>query len=601
MNTCVYENSRFLAAIDADDVSYFYLMYLVRRCGAEDAGDRRFFIPEQNIIQFLLEFERYPHVRIAEDVYTHAARTMREHLPEGIIHDAKANASAHFFHNAKPYQAQHEAFVKCLTTNVQGIFYEMGLGKTLIMITVFRHLYVHRKCRRLIVLAPSSMIYAWEAEILKYSKEFTADDILVLSSQKKKHRRMFSIEKKIYIMTYDTWKIVACEYCHRARDANGTKKKRCAHCEASSLTEHLLERSTMLVCDEAHYLGNHRSQRSAITHANAPFCAYRYLLSGTPIRKSPVELFSLMRVLSPNIIGVPYSAFERSLRAATAEGAKYALDHVSVKRLLATQLAPYVMRRFKKDCLDLPEKTVTFLRYTHADTKFGERYARGVAALRKEMEHAHRVLDEGDPPEKKAPAPAYRSSEVIPYFLRALRELSAPFADNPRWAILDDHLANLVENGNEDVVLWSWRPRVIDFLCERYRKYGAIRIHGEYPPAGTDRNHERHRLIERFKHDDSCKVAVLSTLVMDTGITLINARSMIFCDITMQTVHHFQAEDRNHRIGQLKNTNNYYLEAIGTADEAACYVLEKDRTLNTSLFSKPDAVLMGKIHTALGI
>jgi len=123
-------------------------------------------------------------------------------------------------------------------------------------------------------------------------------------------------------------------------------------------------------------------------------------------------------------------------------------------------------------------------------------------------------------------------------------------------------------------------------------KYNPIIIHGNNP--SSDKENERNNRIEKFKKDSECKLALLSTLVMDTGITIINTKNMIFLDITMNTNRHIQAEDRNHRIGQTGFTNNYYLEAVETVDEIASFILERDRVLDKELFINPDKAILTK-------
>jgi SNF2 family DNA or RNA helicase len=128
----------------------------------------------------------------------------------------------------------------------------------------------------------------------------------------------------------------------------------------------LENRKILLVLDESSYIKNRTAAQTKAVLKLRKHCARCVILNGTPVTNSPLDLWSQMQVLSPAILEKRYKNFY-AFRASFCEiktmhfGPRRFPQVVGYKNLekLAKVVAPYVLRREKKDCLDLPPKLYT--------------------------------------------------------------------------------------------------------------------------------------------------------------------------------------------------------------------------------------------------
>jgi hypothetical protein len=115
---------------------------------------------------------------------------------------------------------------------------------------------------------------------------------------------------------------------------------------------------TMLVLDEAGAIKNHRALQTKACSALRRRCGRVVLLDGTPVENSPLDLYSKFNIMDPRILG--YRNFFH-FRADCAIMGGYQGKQIlgwkpeSLERV-KRKTAPYVLRRLKSDCMDLPEK-----------------------------------------------------------------------------------------------------------------------------------------------------------------------------------------------------------------------------------------------------
>lgn len=129
-------------------------------------------------------------------------------------------------------------------------------------------------------------------------------------------------------------------------------------------------RRVWLVLDETSYVKSPKAEqtKACLILARHPAILRRTILNGTPMATSPLDYWSQFQILSPDILQQNFFQF-RSRYAVMADQYLYrAGKKVSFKKIvqwqrldeLTQRLAPYVLRRMKADCLDLPAKSYTF-------------------------------------------------------------------------------------------------------------------------------------------------------------------------------------------------------------------------------------------------
>src|SRR5690606_13571541 len=118
---------------------------------------------------------------------------------------------------------------------------------------------------------------------------------------------------------------------------------------------------TMLVLDESSAVKSHRAQQTKACLQLRRRCGRVLLLNGTPIANSPGDMFSQGEMMSKNVLScaswIHYRARYAVMKKVMIRGAlQDVIGGWQNLEDLQQRFAPYVIRRLKKDCLDLPEK-----------------------------------------------------------------------------------------------------------------------------------------------------------------------------------------------------------------------------------------------------
>ena len=189
---------------------------------------------------------------------------------------------------------------------------EMGLGKTAQAFGLIKH-FVNNNQRKILVVTPASLIYNWSREINKFVPGL--EHYLHVGSNRSFHPTELE-SKNVVIVSYDLL----------TRD----------------LSNFVKISWDLVICDEAQALKNSGSKRhDAVKQLN---CLRKFLITGTPIENSLSDLWALMNIVRPGLLG-NLRAFQALLE-----------DHPVDARKLSNFAAPLMLRRIVKDVAkDLPE------------------------------------------------------------------------------------------------------------------------------------------------------------------------------------------------------------------------------------------------------
>ena len=220
---------------------------------------------------------------------------------------------------------------------------EMGAGKTFQTIGAAQLLYQAEQITRVVVVAPASVVDVWfNQELGELAKHlFVPSTIQHFHGRWRGWNYGEGTERLAWIIS--NYEFIRAE--HRL--------------------EELLDfctMKTMLVLDESSAIKNYRAAQTRACANLRRQCGRVVLLNGTPIANSPMDMYSQGLVMHPDILccrGITH------FRARYAEMGGYevktpwgsrATQIVGWKNLddLQRRFAPFVLRRLKKDCLDLP-------------------------------------------------------------------------------------------------------------------------------------------------------------------------------------------------------------------------------------------------------
>jgi SNF2-related domain/SNF2 Helicase protein/Helicase conserved C-terminal domain len=464
---------------------------------------------------------------------------------------------AGFAGHLRPYQLRGVAWMALLERTGLGacLADDMGLGKTAMVLGLV--LDGKKQGRRsttgpgpTLVVCPTSVVGNWEREAKKFVPEL---------------------------------KVVVHHGVRRAKEADFSKKMAGADLVITSYS--LLDRDrpalesmqwSRMVLDEAQNIKNPEAKQTrAARSLRAP---RRLALTGTPVENHLGDLWSIMEVLNPGLLGSASSFREHF--ALPIE--RYHEEDAAER--LRTLTRPFVLRRLKTDrsiISDLPDKL---------EMKVLCNLTREQATLyRAVVDDMLRRIDEAEGIERRG--------LVLSTMLRLKQVCNHPahyLGDGSTLAGRSGKLERTVEM-LEEVVQVDERALVFTQFTEMgsmLRSYlqqrlgcQTVFLHGGVP------RRQRDAMVERFQSGDGLRVMVLSLKAGGTGLNLTAANHVVHFDRWWNPAVENQATDRAFRIGQHRNVQVRTLICAGTLEDRIDQMIEAKRELAERIVGSGEAWL----------
>ncbi|HEY4392962.1 MAG TPA: DEAD/DEAH box helicase [Polyangia bacterium] len=327
-----------------------------------------------------------------------------------------------------------------------------------------------------------------------------------------------------------------------------------------------------LVIDEAQAVKNATTERAKALRGLD--VEWRLALTGTPIENHIGELWSLMRVISPGLLG-SWEQF-RARYAVPIE--KFGDDRR--RKALATLLRPFVLRRTKSEVArELPARTelVRVLRLSAEEQ-----------ALYEELRRS--TIEELAAAKKNRDRDASDMRFVLLAALTRMRQLCChprlvypnTHAGSTKAAYLLDLLGELRADGHKALVFSQFRG-FLDILAPRLRQQG-FRV---LVLDGTTPVEVREQRIAAFQAGEA-EVFLISLKAGGFGLNLTAADTVIHLDPWWNPAVEDQATARAHRIGQTRPVTALRLVARGTVEEAVLGLHAAKRDLAAGILEGAD-------------
>lgn len=419
---------------------------------------------------------------------------------------------------------------------------DMGLGKTVQAISLILDMQRHKKKHLpALIVCPSSLTLNWEAEIARFAPNLKVLTVIGTAAVRKR------LIEKIPTGKYDA---VITSYAMITRDIDSYSKLK--------FSLHFI--------DEAQFIKNHNTQAAKAVKAIASDT--RFALTGTPIENNLAELWSAFDFIMPGYL-FNYARFRKTFeRPIAAENDSAALNE------LQSSVAPFILRRMKKDVLsELPDKTETVLRTT-MEGEQRKLYAANVSELQKSIK--------GGLGEKKTDRVKILSE------LTKLREIccepSLIYENFKSKSAKLEQCAELVEscvNSGHKILLFSQFTSMLDIISKRLddMNISYYMLKGSTPPK------ERIRLVNEFNEND-VKVFLISLKAGGTGLNITGADIVIHYDPWWNVSAENQASDRAYRIGQKKNVQIYKLIVQNSIEENIIRLQQSKSELSELIYGK---------------
>lgn len=404
--------------------------------------------------------------------------------------------------------------------------WEMGLGKTFTSLSFWhRHRASASPC---IIVCPASVKYAWEQEALKAFRIRAT----VLEGTKPPRGKSVAAPPELVVLNYDILK-------HWVDWLQRLKPK-------------------MVILDEVQVISNHTSQRS---RASKKLCdkVPRVLgLSGTPLLNRPIELFSILNILRPDVFNSRWSFAHRYCDPRlTPWGWEYkgCTNSTELHQLLTKTC---LMRRRKVDVLkELPGKTRTVIPIPLKDMNEYRRASLDFIAW----------LSRQDPVKANRAAKA-AAMVKMGYLLRLTAELKLPS--------VIEWINNCLDETDSKLVVFGVHKKILEEMKSKCRAR-SVTIDGSV----TGRL--RQAVVASFQQDKQVRVLFGNIKAAGVGITLTASHTVAFAELAWRPGDHTQAEDRCHRIGTTENVAAYYLVAKDTIEEKLCKIIQQKQSIVSSV------------------
>ncbi|HEY5735338.1 MAG TPA: DEAD/DEAH box helicase [Nitrosopumilus sp.] len=400
---------------------------------------------------------------------------------------------------------------------------EMGLGKT---VQTLSYAATEKQTFPLLVVAPLVTLNNWEREIQKFLKKKSRNGRIIESESPsvtiiRTGKSQELPKTDIYIINYEL-------LFKRNDDLSKLGLK-------------------TIVCDEVHNLRSKTTQKYKAVKKLAALSSilYRIGLSGTPIYNRGSEIWPIIDIIKPGLLG-SFKEFCEYFCYVNEKGKAIVLENKRAS--LRNELQKHVMlRRKKSDVLKELKDKVRYKEVIAADTDY---YLEELDKIWKKVEA-----------EQKDAETEFSKSASYHRAIQSERQI-AGIAKLP-------HVINFVKNImeiEESVVVFCHHKVIHKLLHDSLQEFSPVSIIGGQSDA------TRQEQIDKFQRGES-KLMIAGIRAGNVGINLTRAKYVIFAELDWSPAIHRQAEDRLHRIGQKNTVFAYYLIGNGTLDDHVANVL----------------------------
>ena len=456
----------------------------------------------------------------------------------------------------KPYAHQLTALEKSWEKQVYAYFMEMGTGKSKVLIDNISMLYDKGKINGALIIAPKGVYQNWyNSEIPTHlvdhiDKKMVLWQAMINKTQAKKLNTLFKTGEELHILIMNV-------------EAFSTKKG------VDFAHKFLNCHNTLIAVDESTTIKNPGAKRTKNILGLSKYSKYRRILTGSPVTKSPLDLYTQCYFLSPWLLDHSsfYTFKNRYAVMRTANfGGRSVQIVVGYRNLaeLSEKLKPFSYRVLKDDCLDLPKKT----------------FMKRIVQLSDEQKKVYSQM--------KQTALAFLNGKaattatVMTQLMRLHQITCGHFtSDDGTTQVLKnnriDELINLLHEVHGKVVIWAHYRHDIETIVEHIKKEFNTDVDNCVMTYYGDTSVEdRQKAIKEIQDQDSpVRFLVGTPQTGGYGITLTAASTMIYYSNGYDLEKRQQSEARIDRIGQTKPMTYVDIIAEDTVDERIVKALRK--------------------------
>jgi len=461
----------------------------------------------------------------------------------------------------KPYAHQITALEKSWNKEVFAYFMEMGTGKSKVLIDNISMLYDKGKINGALIIAPKGVYQNWyDTEIPVHMADHIEKDVvlwkaMINQKQQTELNKLFKSSEKLHILVMNV-------------EAFSTKKG--LDFAAKFMSCH----NTLMAIDESTTIKNPEAKRTKNIVALGKYAKYRRILTGSPVTKSPLDLYKQCEFLDEYLLDYgSYYAFRT--RYAIMRSANFGGRSVQVvvgyRNLgeLSQKLEPFSYRYLKEDCLDLPDYV----------------YTKRVIQLSPEQKKLYQQMKILALAELDGKQMTTQSAMVQ---LMRLHQITCGHFTSDDGTIKEiknerlDALVDILSEIENKAVIWAHYRHDISAIINAVEKnFGADSYVTYY---GDTSNEDRQKAIKEIQDPNSPVRFIIGTpQTGGYGITLTGANTMIYYANGYDYEKRIQSEARINRAGQTRKMTYIDIIAEDTVDEKIVKALKNKMNIASKI------------------
>jgi SNF2 family DNA or RNA helicase len=445
----------------------------------------------------------------------------------------------------RPFAHQAAYLQRFWSEPVAALFADMGTGKSYMLTNNIALLYDKGKINGALIVAPKGVYRNWyDTEIPKHMPSHVVYRMAIWTPSPRKAEQkaledLFTVTEDLKIL------LMNIEAFSTSRGTAFAKR-------------FLLVHNALMAIDESTTIKTPGSARSKNTEKVGRGARYKRILTGSPVTKSPMDLFQQCEFLSPNCLNMhSYYTFQ----ARYAVVVERQLNTHSFKQIvgyrrldeLKEKLDRFSFRVKKEECLDLPDKL-----YVKREVDLTDEQTKAYADMKAV---ALALVGGGMVSTVNALTQIMRLHQIVCGHVKLDDGTIAHLPNNRIKELL-----NVVEETDGKIIIWAtYRPAIEAIKIALQKDYGMESVGTYY--GDTDQE-ERQRVLADFQDPEKpLRFFVGNPSTGGYGLTLTAANTVVYFSNSFDLEKRLQSEDRAHRIGQTKNVTYIDLIAPGTVDE----------------------------------
>lgn len=445
----------------------------------------------------------------------------------------------------KPFLHQEAYLTRFWNSPVAALFADTGTGKSFMLINNAAMLYDQGFITGMLVVAPKGVYGNWaRVEIPKHMPDHVVYRQAIWTPSPRKAEkealdRLFEISEdlKVLVMNIEAFST-----------EKGTKFAQ----------RFLLCHKTFMAIDESTTIKNHSAKRSKNVVQAGRKADFRRIATGSPVTKSPLDLYQQCLFLSPACLDSPSYYTFKARYAVTVERnlASHSFKQiVGYRRLdeIQEKLTKFSFRVRKDECFDLPDKV-----FLKREVELTPEQKKAYDQM-KTLALAH--FDKGITSTVNALTQIMRLQQIVCGHITLDNGEIIPLKNNRI-----DELMDAVAETSEKVIIWAnFRRDIEEIKIALQKEYGMSSVATYFGDTEQD---ERVEIVDKFQDPNSeLRFFVGQPRTGGYGLTLTAASTMIYYSNGYDLEVRLQSEARIDRYGQTRKMTYIDLMSPGTVDE----------------------------------